>query len=350
MTFQFIVDDLPQAFAVAAGSLTVCDGDGSDPNDSDGFYPFDTTGIQAQVLNGQAGVMVTYTLANGTVLNQLPNPFNSATQNVTVSVINPINANCTATTVLPFVVNPLPVIDLNDEAVICTNLPNNLVIIDAGIIGHTPWSAYSYQWSLNGGVLPAATSYHLNVNNTPGTYTVEVTTPQGCSRTRTVEVFESQPAVIENILIDDLTDADNTIQVVVSGNGNYVYSLDDGPYQASPVFTGVIMGLHTVHVQDLNECGIVHENIAVLGIPHYFTPNGDGIHDYWNIKGVLTDAHRKSTIRVFDRYGKLMKEFSPNSPGWDGTYNGRQAISDDYWYVIQLQDGRSVKGHFALKR
>lgn len=350
ITFQFIVDDLPQAFPLPAGTLTVCDGDSTDTIDNDGLYAFNTSAIQGQVLNGQTGMTVTYTLANGTVLNQLPDPFTTSTQNVVVTVSNPINTTCKATTVLPFVVNPLPVIDLNDEAVICKNRPSAQVFINAGITNNASQSSYSYQWSLNGSVLPAATSYVLNVNNTAGTYTVEVTTPQGCSRTRTVEVIESEPAVIENVLIDDLTDTDNTVHVVVSGNGNYVYSLDNGPYQESPVFTGVIMGLHTVYVQDLNECGIVNENIAVIGVPHYFTPNGDGIHDYWNIKGVLTDAHKKSTIRVFDRFGKLMKQFSPNTAGWDGTYNGNQAVSDDYWYVIELQDGRSIKGHFALKR
>ncbi len=349
MSFQFVVDDLPEAFPVAPASLTVCDGDGTDTNDHDGSYPFDTSTIQSQVLNGQTNVNITYTLQNGTVLNQLPNPFASPTQNVTVTVSNPLNTTCTATTVLNFVVNPLPDIELYGDAVICTNLPGNLIIINAGIADNTPPAYYTYQWALDGVVLPAATSYNLNVNNMPGVYTVVVTSPQGCTKTRTITVVESHPATIEHINVTDLTDH-NTIEVIVSGIGNYVYSLDNGPYQQSNVFTDVIMGFHTVRVQDLNECGIVQQNIAVLGIPHYFTPNGDGFNDYWNIQGVVTAQHKKSTIQVFDRYGKLMKEFSPNSPGWDGTYNGYQVISDDYWYVIQLQDGRNVKGHFALKR
>lgn len=352
VSFQFVVDDLPQAFALPANSLTVCDGDGADTNDSDGFYAFDTTNIHNLVLNNQpnaATMVVTYTLFNGMVLSQLPNPFNTITQNVTVTVKNPTNPSCSATTVLHFVVNPLPKINLHGEAVICRNFPNTLVVINAAITDNTPQHYYTYQWSRNNSVLPGATSYALNVNNVPGIYTVLVTSPQGCSRTRTVEVIESLPAVIQQVIVHDLTDTDNTIEIIATGIGNYVYSLDDGPYQASPLFTGVIMGFHIVHVQDLNECGIVHQNVAVMGIPHYFTPNGDGVNDYWNVKGATT-AQKKSTVKVFDRYGKLMSAFSPNSPGWDGTYNGQQAISDDYWYLIELQDGRSVKGHFSLKR
>jgi gliding motility-associated-like protein len=55
-------------------------------------------------------------------------------------------------------------------------------------------------------------------------------------------------------------------------------------------------------------------------------------------------------IRIFDRYGKLLKQIFPNSNGWDGTFNGQALPSDDYWYTVVLEDGREIKGHFALKR
>lgn len=347
VTFQLLIDDLPEAFPIPVGSITVCD-DEAIPADQDGVYAFNTSTIQNQILNGQTNVQVTYTLANGAVLNQLPNPFITATQNVLVTVSNPLNTSCIATTVLNFVVNPLPNIDLTDQELVCTNLPTFLVPINAGIIGGVPSSAYTYQWYLDGNLLPGATSYTLNVN-ADGIYTVEVTTPQGCSRTRTVTVIASEIATIEQINILDLTE-NNTVEVIVSGIGSYIYAIDNGIFQTSNYFTNVAMGFHTIIVQDANGCGAVTQQIAVLGIPAYFTPNGDGIHDTWNLKGVTTNLYSKSTVQVFDRYGKLMKQFSATSQGWDGTYNGQLAIADDYWYVIQLQDGRMVKGHFALKR
>ena len=58
----------------------------------------------------------------------------------------------------------------------------------------------------------------------------------------------------------------------------------------------------------------------------------------------------ETTIHIFDRYGKLLKQISPLSQGWDGTFNGVQMPSSDYWYSIQLEDGRVLKGHFSLKR
>ncbi len=351
MTFQLVVDDLPEAFPVTVGSLTVCDGDGTDTNNQDGLFAFDTSTIQSQILNGQSGVSVTYTLSNGTVLNQLSNPFITGTQNVIATVINPTNTSCTATTILNFIVNPLPKIQLIDDAVICINLPSRIVTINAGLTDGTSPTNYTYQWYLGGVLLPSATSYSITNITAPGIYTVEVTSQQGCTQTRTVTVIESNAATIQQINISDLTD-NNTVEIIVSGTsiGNYVYSLDNGVYQFSNVFTNVTMGFHTVTVLDLNECGLVSKPISVMGIPHYFTPNGDGTNDTWNIKGFSTLFNPKATIRVFDRYGKLMKQFTPESQGWDGMYNGQQAIADDYWYLIELKDGRSVKGHFALKR
>ena len=85
-------------------------------------------------------------------------------------------------------------------------------------------------------------------------------------------------------------------------------------------------------------------------IPNTFTPNGDGYHDTWNIKGANSEFYSKSIIHIFDRFGKLIKQIKPIGPGWDGTYNGQLAPSDDYWYSIQFDDGRSAKGHFSLKR
>jgi gliding motility-associated-like protein len=46
----------------------------------------------------------------------------------------------------------------------------------------------------------------------------------------------------------------------------------------------------------------------------------------------------------------LIKELNPKGDGWGGTYIGQPMPATDYWYSIQLEDGRIFKGHFALKR
>jgi gliding motility-associated-like protein len=350
-TVQFIVEDLPEAFSVA--TMTECD-DEVDPANQDGSFPFNTSTVQSTILGTQTGMNITYTLANGTVLTTLPNPFNSVTQDVVVKVENPVNTTCFATTTLHFVVHPLPRINLNtnhqDDEIVCTNLPTFTVTLNAEITDGTSTSNYTYQWYLNGTAITSATNYSITVN-TAGTYTVDVTNSFGCKRTRSIIVTASDIAHIQNINVVDLVD-NNTVEVIVNGTGNYVYALDESydQYQTSNFFENVTIGFHTVYIKDLNGCGIAEQIISVLGAPKYFTPNGDGYNDYWNIKGINSTFYPNTIIYIFDRFGKLLKQISPLSPGWDGMYNSNLAPSDDYWFTAKFDDNRSAKGHFTLKR
>ncbi|MDI9257592.1 T9SS type B sorting domain-containing protein [Flavobacterium sedimenticola] len=353
MQLQFIVDDLPEAFALPANVTSVCD-DELLPVDQDGFYAFDTSGFLATIIGTQTGMNVYYYDQSGNLIpnsvpNELPNPFLTTTQNVTVVVENPINTSCTAQMTIPFVVYPTPKIDTEETILIC--LPETQAVIDAGLLDGTPDSNYTYQWYQNNIILSGQTQYSITVN-TPGTYSVTVTNANNCTKTRSFTVIGSEIASIQNIDVVDLSDI-NSIVVSVTGSGDYEYSLDDalGPYQESNTFNNVPIGMHAVYIRDKNGCGVIGPiTIPVLGIPKYFTPNGDGFHDFWNIKGAGQFSNGRSVIYIFDRFGKLLKQISPLSVGWDGTYNGSPMPADDYWFSIEFEDGRSAKGHFALKR
>ena len=143
-----------------------------------------------------------------------------------------------------------------------------------------------------------------------------------------------------------------TIIAIASG-GKYLYQLDDGPFQESPIFEYVSSGYHTVTVIDEGGCSvpIVRTNILVIGYPKYFTPNADGYNDRWNIYELQDDVSSK--IHIFDRYGKLLKEITPDGTGWDGTYNGRPMPGNDYWFVVEYRENdilKKFKSHFSLKR
>ena len=133
----------------------------------------------------------------------------------------------------------------------------------------------------------------------------------------------------------------------------YEFSLDDGPWQESGTFTGVSAGDHVIRARDLNGCGIGVATVLVIDYPLFFTPNGDGYHDTWNITGIrgLNDAK----IYIFDRYGKLLKQLNPAGEGWNGTYNGELMPSDDYWFSIYYVESgnearKEFRAHFSLKR
>lgn len=341
-TITFRVDVLPIANTVTIP--VACDDDGTE----DGKYNFDTSAIEVALLNGQTGMTVTYFNQNGTALpSPLPNPFFTQTQNVTAVVTNPLNTNCTDSSVLNFIVRPLPNLLPDTEAIICEGVQS--IVINAGIAQGSSQN-FTYQWYKNQSLITGATNVNLPVSE-EGTYEVVVTNIFGCEKTRTIEVIYSEPATIEDIIIQDLVD-NNSVTINVSGEGDYVYSIvsENGPYQESPIFTDIKPGIYTVYVKDVNECGITSQVISVLGAPKFFTPNGDSYNDTWTIIGITPAFYKNSKVNIFDRYGKLLIQITPVNGGWNGEYNGRPMPSSDYWYVLELEGGRVAKGHFSLKR
>lgn len=89
------------------------------------------------------------------------------------------------------------------------------------------------------------------------------------------------------------------------------------------------------------------EPIRSLNIPKYFTPNDDGYHDTWVVPNPL---NKIAFIHIYDRYGKLLKQITDISNGWDGVYLNKLLPTNDYWYTIQYKDGEILNGHFSLKR
>jgi gliding motility-associated-like protein len=84
-----------------------------------------------------------------------------------------------------------------------------------------------------------------------------------------------------------------------------------------------------------------------LPYPKFFTPNNDGYNDTWTIDFIYLEPN--STIRIFDRYGKFIKEL-PTNASWDGNYLNQPLPSTDYWFLVKRLNGAAFKSHFSLKR
>jgi len=209
---------------------------------------------------------------------------------------------------------------------------------------------YDYQWSA--GELTSSITVTQG-----GEYSLTISDKLGlsrCDNTFVITVYASKTPHIKEVIIDDLQDS-NTITAIPDREGDFEYRMDEGPYQSGNIFYNVLPGAHTITLNDLNGCGTATESIVVVGFPKFFTPNGDGINDAWNIVGI--SSLEEPMLYVYDRYGKLLKQLSQNSIGWDGTYNGVALPSDDYWFKLSFlnQDGQRtmakyVNNHFALKR
>ena len=87
--------------------------------------------------------------------------------------------------------------------------------------------------------------------------------------------------------------------------------------------------------------------VPEISYPKFFSPNGDGINDFWNLESL--ERMNIVSIQIHDRYGSLISQFSIDGQGWDGTFNGSPVPASDYWFVL-LTDEKPIKGHFSLKR
>ncbi len=230
-----------------------------------------------------------------------------------------------------------PFIPINDISPICDG---NFITLNGG-------NNYdSYTWSTG------ETSQNITITQI-GSYSVIVTKNYGtitCTSTKNFTVVNSKIAIIQEIISSDWTDNNNTITVLLENNsqGDYEYSINGYDFQDNNIFNNVDAGEYTVFVRDKNGCGIVSEELYLLMYPKFFTPNGDGYNDYWKIK--FSEIEPNLTVKIFDRYGKFIKQLGSNSIGWDGTYLGKDVPSSDYWFVVTRENGKEYKGHFSLKR
>ncbi|GAA4976699.1 T9SS type B sorting domain-containing protein [Algibacter aquimarinus] len=329
-------------------SITICDDDGVE----DGFQTFNLSEVNSQIVNGLPnGLNISYFETYEDSLleqNDLGSSFtNTIPYNQTIYARVENANNCYGISEISLKVDELPNIEIESSNFYCLNNFPKPIIINAGVINDSP-SKYTYLWS------SGETTYNIEINE-PGEYNVLVTNSNGCSKSRKVNIEPSNLATFNAIDVIDVTD-NNTITVMVSGEGIYEYALFKEnnnliiPYQENNIFENVSPGIYSVSVKDVkNNCGSVEQNVSVIGFPKFFTPNNDGINDTWQVYGVSSMFQPNSKILIYNRYGKLVQEINPLGQGWNGTSNGIKLPSDDYWFSITLQDGRIFKNHFTLK-
>ena len=117
-------------------------------------------------------------------------------------------------------------------------------------------------------------------------------------------------------------------------------------------------GLYTSTVT-IDQCStsddIVVKKDCYIDVPNSFTPNGDGVNDYFFPRQFLSEGVVGFTMNIFDRWGeKIFATTSANGRGWDGTFNGKNQPEGVYIYDIRvaLKNGRteSYTGNLTLLR
>ncbi|WP_442788013.1 PKD-like domain-containing protein, partial [Flavobacterium suncheonense] len=351
ITVTVTVNPKPQV--IGSSSYSICSGEFTTISLTS--FVAGTTFSWTVVQNGVTGAF--NDSSTGDITQQL-HTTGSGVGTVVYTVIPTANGCAGAPFTVTVHVKPLPVSAMVPGTVCIDSVTGEVLsthLLDTGL----NTVDYDFTWYFNGVVIPGAMG-STYVASAPGDYSVDIiNTNTGCTSDpaaveNTVTVVESNPGILMQMYVNEAFSNNPTITVVVSGTGVYQYQIDGGVPQSSNVFTGILPGLHTIVVTDENGCTYIEDTIYVIGYPHFFTPNGDGFNDTWNVWD-LSDDQPNAEILIFDRYGKLIKQIIPGGSGWNGTYNGEPLPSTDYWFTIRFKDGpnleeRLFKAHFSLKR
>ncbi|WP_300027091.1 T9SS type B sorting domain-containing protein [uncultured Maribacter sp.] len=337
-SFDISVYNTP--FAQAPTPIILCD------DNETGIQTIDLTQKDVEILGNQSvnDLKVTYFASQADAENNINRLDSSAYTNVLnqetiYARVQPNNLdNCYATTSFEITINSLPQPNLEERYVIC---PYSLaLVIDGG-------DFESWSWQNSDGV-ELSTNRDFNVSNL-GTYQLTVSqTTNGvrCENSQSFEVLSSGAPETMEVEVNGFSDQID-ITINATGTGPFEYSVDGENYQASNEFV-VFPGEYTVFVRDLLECRVISEDVIAIGYQRFFTPNGDGNNEFWNIIG--GEMYPDSQVFIYDRYGKFLKQMNPNSKGWDGTINGISLLESDYWFKYIYSDNQRITGHFTLKR
>ncbi len=356
-------------------NYTLCDDnmefDGDTSNDS---TVFNLNSSNTFILGSQdpSNHIITHHLtqqdANNNV-NHMSSPYENTSNSQTIYARVTDNTTlCFETSEVTLQVNPMPILDLPDLYTICIDESGTLISPPPIIDTELTTTQYIFQWFLNGVLLSDEINASI-IASQIGVYNVIVTNSNtGCSTLAndpntftevvqrgisTLNVEQTSHTFIEDntILATAFNENSNTLFEFSIDGRNWVNNI---PNNNTYIFYDVEAGEHEIFAREINtnSCGDISATIFVIDYMKFFTPNGDGYHDKWNILGIENIPDAK--ILIFNRFGKLLKQLSPTNNGWNGIYNGKVLTSNDYWFTLDYRDPntgqeKQFKSHFTLK-
>ncbi len=147
-----------------------------------------------------------------------------------------------------------------------------------------------------------------------------------------------------------------TPTVTVNAPITYAWTPSTGlnnPAAASPLASPPVDITYTLMVTTDKGCSASDQVFVKLlkkpAIPNIFSPNGDGIHDKWDI--AFLESYPGCTIDIFNRYGQLVYHSVGYITPWDGKVNGKDVPVGTYYYIVDPKNGREkMSGYLDIIR
>jgi large repetitive protein len=237
---------------------------------------------------------------------------------------------------------------------------NNTIIANAGrdtsVCANTPvlltginsFNAASYIWFQMPGFNTISDTVSVSVSPSVTTIFTLVVSNGGCTDTSAVTVTIN-PALSVNAGPTQSITPNESVTIggnpTAPGGSTYLWvpgsGLNDSTV-ANPVATPTITTTYTVYCDNPSGCPgsdtVTVFVIPQITVPGGFTPNGDGVNDFWNIGYV--DNFPGVVVEVYNRWGELLFRSVGYKTPWDGTYNGKPVPVGTYYYIINLHDPR----------
>ena len=266
-------------------------------------------------------------------------------------------------------VNPNPMISL----VLSDN--KDTLCLGQSVTINVTGSATSYTWN------SGANGSSVTVTPTVSTvYDVISTNSYGCSASGSVFVVVVDPATLNmNLLSYTVTTPFNTqvtsnVSVGALPNTPSMITITQNPaHGTATISNGVITympatdysGTDTVYYslcdtycQTTCKYGklVVIIETGDIRVPGVLSPNGDGVHDHFYIKGL--SKYPDAELVIFNRWGNVVYSAKPYTNDWDGQsssngmkLSGSEVLDGTYYYILSLEEGATpIKGFFEVKR
>ncbi len=205
--------------------------------------PGSTGSAQVAASGGTGSLSYSWAPSGGT--GTIATGLSAGIYTVTVTDANLCNQTAT-TTIVSF---PSPTATITSFSNISCNNANDG---NATVAGSGGGGGYTYSWLPGGATTTTITGLSSN------TYTATVTDVNGCTNSTTVNIINPSAVNAGAVLTQPILCA-NSNNAIITGNGSggtgsYQFSLNGGPNQASPTFSGLASGSYTVTVTDANGC------------------------------------------------------------------------------------------------